>query len=221
MHNMPPERPAPRSPIRHPFLWVLHWLRVHWRQPNPHAESKLHRACRDFARHFRALRVQFPVFYVLGGLGVIVATVLAASEHLDNFAIAEWGIVGLVGPPAIVCFVLFLVLRWTTPTKQRDEARGALGDKDKQIVGLTATIRSLERGPEDVTPRVSQQISIETVERLEIHGGAAELLAAQLLDRYEVGAPTSEPPREPQPQLELDPQPDPQPPPERSDQDVP
>jgi hypothetical protein len=198
--------PGPPNVFRHPFRWLLRWLRQHWRQPNPHAESKLHRACRDFARHFRALRVQFPVFYLLGGVGAVAGGIVASSEHLDPLAIGEWSAVGLIGPPAIVCLLIFFVLRWKTPTKQRDEARKALRDKDNQIIEVTAMVRTLEQAREDAESAVPhQQISIETVERLELHGGAAERLTAQLIDRYELGEQTaaSVPPREPQPRLEL------------------
>jgi hypothetical protein len=131
-----PHLPAVRSRPPRPTNWFRHplqWLRWRWHQPDPHAESKTHRACRDFARHFRALKIQLPVFYLLGGIGAVAGGIVATSEHLDLLAIGEWSAVGLVGPPTIVCLAIFVVVRWKTPTKQRNEARKTLVEKDAQI----------------------------------------------------------------------------------------
>jgi hypothetical protein len=88
--------------------------------------------------------VQFPVFFVLGGVGAIVGGVVAGTEHLDGLAIAEWGVVGLFGPPAVVCVGIFLVVRLRTPTKQRDDARNDLADAHRRIAELKTHADSVE-----------------------------------------------------------------------------
>ncbi len=161
--------------------------------------------------------MQFPVFYLLGGVGAVAGGILANSEHLDSLAIGEWSVAGLIGPPAFVCLVIFCAIRWHTPTKQRNEARKALAEKNEQIAELTTRVQSLASAEASSTePR--QQISIGTVERLELHGEQAELLTAKLIDRFEVGEAeaANEPQREPQARLEPPPNPAPETPPSGS-----
>lgn len=205
---MPPA-PAPANQpniYRHPLRRLFGWIRRHWQQPNPHSESKLHRACWDFAYHFRSLKVQLLVFYLLGGLGAIGGAVFGAIEHLKPVAVGAWCVVGLVGLPTAVCVAIFLIVRWRTPTRQRDDAREDLLDRDRKIAEMTVTVQSLSaaQAADPQTAGAQQQISIK-IEKVDIPGSPeqAALVAGQLLDRFEVSpqAAARGPRREAQPQL--------------------
>jgi hypothetical protein len=80
---------------------------------------------------------------LLGGVCAVIGGLVAASEHLDSLAIAEWSVVGLIGPPAFVCVVIFGWIWWCTPTKQRNEARATLMKKDAQVGELLVRVAVL------------------------------------------------------------------------------
>lgn len=150
MPNLPAVQLDRPNPLKHPWRW----LRWRWHQPNPHTESKLHRACRDFAGHFKALRVQFPVFYLFGGIGAVAGGIVAASEHLDALAIGEWSAAGLIGPPGVVCIWIFAAVWWRTPTKQRDDARSALSASAAQVTALNGTLETLTNERDEALAKV-------------------------------------------------------------------
>jgi hypothetical protein len=75
---------------------------------------------------------------VVGVLGAAVAGAVAHEDHLKAVATAAWAVGIGLGLPFAIGLIALLVVRWRTPTSQRDEARERATEAEEREAALIA-----------------------------------------------------------------------------------